>query len=484
MKQNQHAIRRNYPVLGNVRYILETVRPELRQYIVESDMDGRPFNRMDRAQIYTRAKGVDDTIAFGTRRNLYDVNTDIACHSMWPKEVEKSSARVNIGTEEFGTTKQYSASIFNISAMSYGAISDNAILALNQGAKIGNFYHNTGEGGVSEFHKRPGGDIVWNIGTGYFGCGSGGDKRVFDPACFLETIDESGGQIKMIEIKLSQGAKPGHGGLLPKAKITESIAKARKLHYPPLHDCHSPSSHSAFSNSYELVNFIAKVRELSGGLPVGIKMCVGQPIDFAALCKAIVDLNVGPDFITIDGSEGGTGAAPPEFSDSIGVPLEEGLCLARNFLIGANLRHKIKLIASGRITSGFSITRNLALGADLTNSARGFMMSLGCIQALKCNSNKCPTGIATQNKDLMYGLDPEIKSVRVYNYHKRTVNSALEIIGAMGCEDIKELSAEKIMRRVRTNETQTLSDHFPIVPNGCLLDGTAPNKLQTAWDGV
>ncbi len=408
MKQNQHAVRRNYPVLGNLRYVLETIRPELRQYIVESDMDGRPFDRMRRAQIYTRAKNVDDTIAFGTRRNLYDVNTDFACHSMWPKKIQKDDARVCIGTEEYGTYRTYSASIFNISAMSYGAISDNAILALNAGANLGQFYHNTGEGGVSYFHRQHGGDLVYNIGTGYYGCGTfekgGGEKRIFDSTCFQETMDESRGQIKMIEIKISQGAKPGHGGLLPKAKITKEIAQARKLAFPPEYDCHSPSSHSAFSNCHELVTFIAQLRELSGGSPVGIKMCIGQPQDFANLCKAIIEVGIGPDFITIDGAEGGTGAAPPEFSDSVGLPLEQGLVLARDYLVATNLRDRIKLIASGRITSGFSITRNLALGADVTNSARGFMMSLGCIQALKCNSNKCPTGIATQNKELMYGL--------------------------------------------------------------------------------
>jgi len=405
INQNQHAVRRNYPVLGNLRYILETIRPELRQYIVESDTDGRPFDRLHRAQIYQRAKAVDDTVAFGTRRNLYENNTDWACHSMWPKTVPEENARKLIGTESFGTTKPYSSSLFNISAMSYGAISDNAILALNEGAKFGGFYHNTGEGGVSESHRKAGGDLVYNIGTGYFGSGSNdGDKRVFDQTCFEETIAESNGQIKMIEIKLSQGAKPGHGGLLPKSKITKKIAEARKLPYPPIHDCHSPASHSAFSNHHELVSFIANLREMSGGLPVGVKMCVGRPTDLAHLCKAILDMGTGPDFITIDGAEGGTGAAPPEFSNSIGLPLEDGLVLARNLLVGSNLRDKVKLIASGRITNGFSITRTLALGADVTNSARGFMMSLGCIQALKCNSNKCPTGIATQNKDLMYGL--------------------------------------------------------------------------------
>jgi glutamate synthase domain-containing protein 2 len=298
--------------------------------------------------------------------------------------------------------------------MSYGAISDNAILALNKGAKIGNFYHNTGEGGVSRFHLQGMGDIVWNIGTGYFGCGvSGvGSQRIFDPQMFQSTIEGSNGQIKMIEIKLSQGAKPGHGGLLPRAKVTQEIASARKIDYPPTSDCHSPARHSEFSNAKELIQFIMKLRTLSGGLPIGIKMCVGDPSDVAALCKAIVEMSNGPDFITVDGAEGGTGAAPPELSNSVGLPLEEGLVLVRNMLIGAGLKDKIAIVASGRISSGFSIIRTIALGADVTCAARAFMLSLGCIQALKCNTNKCPTGIATLNKDLMFGLDPEQKSVR------------------------------------------------------------------------
>lgn len=482
MQQTSHSVRRNYPVIGNLRYILETIRPELRQYFVESDKDGAPFDRLHRAQVYQRSKNVNDTIAFGTRLNLYDINSTWACHSMWPQNIAPESARHTIGSAEWGCKKPYSSSILNVSAMSYGAISENAILALNQGAKFGNFSHNTGEGGVSKYHRQNGGDLVWNIGTGYFGCGTGDEKRMFDQTCFQDTIDETNGQVKMIEIKLSQGAKPGKGGLLPKSKITKEIADARKLPFPAESDCISPSSHSAFNSPHQLLGFISLLRESSGGLPIGIKMCVGKPGEVAALCKAIYESGTGPDFITIDGAEGGTGAAPPEFSNNIGVPLEEGLVLVRNMLVGAGLREKVKIIASGRIISGFSIVKNLALGADVTNSARGFMMSLGCIQALKCNTNKCPTGIATTDKELMHGLVPDEKSARVYNYQRLTVKSAVEIIGAMGNTSIDHVSSDDITRRVRSNEVKTLSEHFPNVENGSLLDGTAPQRLQSVWN--
>lgn len=396
------------------------LRPELRQYIVESDKEGRPYDRLHRNQIYQRAKNVDDTMPFGTRRDVYEVHHEWACHSMWPVEIESEEGkRYTIGSAEYGTTKPYSASVLNVSGMSYGAISDNAIVALNTGARYGNFFQNTGEGGVSKFHLEGGGDVVWNVGTGYFGTGSGhGAKRVFEPELFKDTIAMGCGRIKMVEIKLSQGAKPGHGGILPRAKITEEIARTRKLAYPPTGDCHSPARHSAFSNAYELVEFVAKVRELGGGIPVGIKLCVGEPGDIAALCKAIVEVGNGPDFITVDGAEGGTGAAPPELSNSVGLPLEEGIVVVRNMLVGADLKDKIAINASGRITTGFSLVRTIALGANITSAARAFMMSLGCIQALKCNTNKCPTGIATLNKELMFGLDPEQKSVRGES-HKR-----------------------------------------------------------------
>ncbi|CAJ1968393.1 unnamed protein product [Cylindrotheca closterium] len=489
MAQTSHAIRRNYPVLGNVRYMLETVRPEIRQYLVESDVDGKPYERNRRSIIYQRAKNVDDTMAFGTRRDVYATNYEWACHSMWPKSIaaESDATRCTIGTASFGTTQPYSASVLNISAMSYGAISDNAILALSRGAKLGGFYHNTGEGGVSKSHKEGGGDIVWNVGTGYFGCGitdPATGRRVFDADIFQETIREAMGQIKMVEIKLSQGAKPGHGGILPKAKITPAIAEARKLEYPAKGDCHSPPGHSAFDSPEALVKFIIQLRELSGGLPVGIKMCVGEPSEVAALVKTMVLLQNGPDFISVDGGEGGTGAAPPEYSDSIGLPLEEGLAVVRNLLVGADMKDKVKLNCSGRVTNGFSVVRMVALGADITCAARAFMMSLGCIQALKCNTNRCPTGIATQDKELQYGLDPLEKTNRVYHYHRKTVLSASEIVGTIGRESFDEISSGDIMRRVRQGKVQTLSEYLPEVETGCLLNGSGPERLQEVWDSV
>lgn len=456
---------------------------------------------------------MNDTLPFGTRRNVYDVHYEWACHSMWPEKVTDADAKRHvIGAADYGTTRPYSASVLNVSGMSYGAISDNAILALNQGAKYGKFWQNTGEGGVSKFHRQGGGDLVWNVGTGYFGCGSGsGEERVFEPAMMKETIDQCDGRIKMIEIKLSQGAKPGHGGLLPKAKISKEIAETRKLDFPPTGDCHSPARHSSFSNARELVSFIIKVREVSGGIPVGVKLCVGNPGEVAELCKAMVDIGNGPDFITVDGAEGGTGAAPPEFSNSIGLPLEEGLVTVRNMLVGAGLKDKTMINASGKVATGFGLVRTLALGADVTSAARAFMMSLGCIQALKCNTNKCPTGIATLDKDLMYGLDPEKKSYRgtpnsrktlvvhlqslphhripapdsppVYNFHKKTVNAACDIVGAMGKKSFSEVSGCDIMRRVTAEKVCTLSEHFPEVEPGCLLVGKASERLQAIWDG-
>lgn len=427
---------------------------------------------------------MDDTLPYGTRRDLYQPGHEWALHSMWPKSIEDEQAkRTWVGTADYGTTQPYSASVLNVSAMSYGALSDNAIHALSAGARLGNFFHNTGEGGVSHAHLAGQGDLVWNIGTGYFGCGTNkNEKRIFEPAMFQETVEESNGRIKMIEIKLSQGAKPGHGGLLPRAKITPEIADARKLAYPPTDDCHSPASHSAFSNARELVEFIAKVRELSGGLPVGIKMCVGEPGEIAMLCQAMLEAGNGPDFITVDGAEGGTGAAPPELSNSVGLPMEEGIVVVRNMLVGTNLRDKTRINASGRITSGFSLVKTIALGADYTCAARAFMMSIGCIQALKCNTNKCPTGIATQDKKLMFGLDPEEKSTRAYFFHKKTVQAASDIVGIMGYDAFNQVTANDIMRRLHDNKVRTLSEHFPEVEPGSLLTGKASIRMQAVWD--
>jgi glutamate synthase domain-containing protein 2 len=327
-----------------------------------------------------------------------------------------------------------------------------------------------------------GGDIVWNVGTGYFGCGSGiGEQRVFEPTMMKEVIDEASGRIRMIEIKLSQGAKPGHGGLLPKAKITKEIADARKLPFPPVGDCHSPSRHSSFRNAHELVRFISRVRETAGGIPVGIKLCVGNPGEVAVLCRAILETGEGPDFITVDGGEGGTGAAPPEFSNSIGLPLEEGLVAIRNLLVGAGLKDKIAITASGHVCTGFSLVRTLALGADTTSAARAFMLSLGCVQALKCNTNKCPTGVATLDRRLMYGLDPTEKSVRVANFHRKTVDAAAAIVGAIGRSSFVEVEPDDIMRRV-DGQVRTLAEQFPQVEPGSLVQGSAPARLQYVWD--
>ncbi|KAL3794116.1 hypothetical protein ACHAW5_008752, partial [Stephanodiscus triporus] len=511
--QREHAILRNYPVIGNIRYVLETIRPEVRQYLVESDTDGRPVDRLSRSLVYSRSKGCDDTLPFGTRRDVYAPGYEWACHSMYPRRAVPDEydydeydhdrggtrgRRATIGTAEFGTTRPYSASLLNVSAMSYGAISDNAILALSAGARMGRFYHNTGEGGVSASHKEGGGDLVWNVGTGYFGCGttSSDGGRVFDEDLFRETLSESP-TVRMIEIKLSQGAKPGHGGILPRSKITPEIASARKLPYPPLVDCHSPPGHSAFSDHVGLIEFAARLREASGGLPVGIKLCVGDPRDVAGLVRAMVEVGSGPDFVTVDGGEGGTGAAPPEYSDSVGLPLEEGLVVVRNLLTGAGIRDKVRIVASGGVTNGFSLVRTIALGADVACAARAFMLSLGCIQALKCNTNRCPTGIATQDRELQYGLDPEEKSHRVYNFHRKTMDAAAEIVGTIGHDRFSDVSdmtngrpravplaASDIMRRITEGEVKTLEDYLPSVEPESLLRGCGPRNLQEIWDGT
>jgi glutamate synthase domain-containing protein 2 len=386
------------------------IRPEIRQYFVESDEEAVPFDRNHRVIAYQRSKGVNSTMAFGTRRDVNAIGYEWVNHSLYPTDIGGSSSqRVLIGGNNSWCTKPYSSSLLNISAMSYGALSDRAILALSSGAKLGGFSHNTGEGGISDFHKEGGADLVWNLGTAYFGAGKFGEGgvRVFDPDLFVENSKHA----KMIEIKLSQGAKPAHGGMLPKEKISPTIAKARNLDYPVLEDCHSPPRHSAFSNPTEMCRFIQQLRTLSDGKPIGIKLCLGQPEEFCDMVKAFVETGIHPDFITVDGAEGGTGAAPPEFSNSVGTPLVEGLTFIHSVLVGVGLRNpidksksRVALIASGKVLTGFSMYKNFALGADVCNAARSFLFSLGCIQALKCNTNTCPTGITTQNPELSWGL--------------------------------------------------------------------------------
>jgi hypothetical protein len=446
--QTKHAILRNFPVVGHFRYLLESISPEIQQYFIESNTDGRPFNRNLRSLAYRRAKGINDTNPFGTQKDINDEHYIALRHSIYAKGPVSEDIRVTIGGP--ACLHPYSASVLNISAMSFGSLSSNAIKALNRGAKKGNFYHNTGEGGISSHHLE-GGDLCWQIGTGYFGCRD--EKGFFDAEKFREKAAIP--QVKLIEIKLSQGAKPGHGGVLPGIKNTPEIAEIRGIMAGTT--VLSPPAHKAFSNPVELINFVEKLRHLSGGKPVGFKLCIGRTEEFTALCEAMVSLGICPDFITIDGAEGGTGAAPLEFSDSVGLPLEPSLIFARATLEKFELKDKIKIIASGKVLSAFSIIKFISLGADICNSARGFMFSLGCIQALRCNTNQCPTGVATQNPSLVKGLVVTDKSERVYNFHKHTIHAVKELVGASGHSHTSEL---KISDLVKEDEMVALANHY------------------------
>ncbi len=435
--QKKHTILRNFPVLGYFRYLFEMIAPEIQQYFIERSTDGKPFSRNERSLIYQRAKNVDATSPFGTHMHLNESNYEGIKHSIFPKKVNEELPRVLIGGPD--CKQPYSASLLNISAMSFGSLSENAIRALNLGAEKGNFYHNTGEGGLTEFHLQ-GGDVTWQIGTGYFGCRNKDGQ--FDAANFSEKANLPA--VKMIEIKLSQGAKPGHGGVLPAQKNTLQIAKIRGVE--PFTTILSPPSHSAFKNYKELVEFIAQLRHLSNGKPIGFKLCIGETTEFEKLCQEMIDQNCFPDFITVDGAEGGTGAAPPEFADGVGMPFEPALIFVNTTLTNLGIKNKIRIICSGKIISGYSILRAVALGADLCNSARGFMFSLGCIQALRCNNNECPTGVATQDKMLMKGLVVTDKYDRVYHYHKNTLHAANELLAAAGKNNFSEVDISIFMR--------------------------------------
>jgi len=473
--QTKHSIRRLYPVLGHFRYLLESVRPEIQQYFVESNVDGTPISREFRSLIYQRAKGDRDTRPFGT---IFDVNRpgyEWLNHSLQPKHLNDNDPRVKIGGPD--CTKPYMASPLNISAMSYGALSKNAIMSLNKGAKLGGFSHNTGEGSISPYHLKHGGDIVWQIGTGYFGCRD--DDGNFDPTSFSKNASKE--VVKMIEIKLSQGAKPGHGGILPAAKLTEEIAKIR--HVPMGADVVSPPSHSAFSNPKELLGFIAQLRELSGGKPVGFKLCIGRKDEFLAICKAMLDTGITPDFITVDGGEGGTGAAPTEMTNSVGTPIKDALIFVNSALLGFGVRNKIRIIASGKMFSAFHVLRALALGADTVNSARGFMLSLGCIQARTCNTDHCPTGIATQNPSRNKAIVVTDKAQRVANFHKETITNLVELIGAAGLDNLEQLEPKHINRRVQGTDVKSYAQLYPSVTPNCLLDQkTVPDNWKDDWD--
>lgn len=459
--QTSHAILRNYPVLGHVRYLFEMIRPEIRQYLLESDYDEEPFSREDRNIIYQRAKNVEDKRPFGTKVSVYGAGYQWLTHSIRPKKIENSDFRVLIGGPE--CKQPYSASIYNISAMSFGSLSANAIQALNTGAKIGGFAHDTGEGGVSRYHREGGGDLIYEIGTGYFGCRT--LDGVFDPEKFKETANQD--QVKMIEIKLSQGAKPGQGGMLPAAKITEEIAEARGI--PMDVDCLSPAGHSAFSTPIEMMHFIAQLRELSNGKPVGFKLCVGHRREFMCIVKAMLETGITPDFIVVDGKEGGTGAAPLEFANHMGMPLVEGLTFVHNTLRGAGLRDKIKIGASGKLIHAFDIAKALALGADWANSARGFMFSIGCIQAQACHTNHCPTGVATQDASRQRALVVPDKATRVASFHKNTLKALGDMSGSAGLDHPSQFLPWHLMMRENDRDMVTGEEVYPYLPEGFLL---------------
>ncbi|MCA9799289.1 MAG: FMN-binding glutamate synthase family protein [Cyanobacteria bacterium HKST-UBA04] len=473
MAQKKQTIRRNFPLLGHGRYLMEMVRPGVNQYFVESNTDGRPFNRVVRSNIYQRAKQALNTVPFGTQYDVYEEGYEWINHSMNPIEASREEPKELIGGSE--CRQPYLASHFNISAMSYGALSDRAVLALNKGAGLGGFAHNTGEGGLSPYHLEHGGDIIWQLGTGYFGARD--DAGNFSPERFAEKACLP--SVKMIELKLSQGAKPGHGGILPAEKLTPEIARIR--HVSMGQDVLSPPGHGAFQDPIGMMHFIATLRELSGGKPVGFKLCVGQKHEFFAVCKAMLETGILPDYIAVDGGEGGTGAAPLEFSNSVGTPLNEGLVFVHNALVGCNLRDQIRVFAGGKITTGFSMAAKLAMGADFCYSARGFMFALGCIQALECNSNTCPTGITTHNRDLVQGLVVEDKANRVANYHRNTIHSFMELLGAAGLTHPSQLQPWHILRRTSFNEVKNLGQIFHYLHPGELLGDDLPPLYKAPW---
>lgn len=438
-RQRRHAILRNFPVIGYLRYFFESIRPEIRQYFFESDLDGKPFNRRQRSIVYQRAKNERQTVAFGMQTNPNTPGMEWAAHSVYPTDLKEDDLCVWIGNH---LCKQpYRASIYNIGAMSYGALSKTAITALNEGAKLGGFAHNTGEGGISDYHLK-GGDLIWQIGTGYFGCRDENGK--FNPIAFRKNALLP--EVKMIELKLSQGAKPGHGGILPAAKNTKEIAEIR--HVKPGTTIHSPAKHSEFDSAEGLVQFLQLLRELSGGKPVGFKICIGDRQEFIEICEAIRSTGCIPDFITVDGGEGGTGAAPLEFTDHLGMPLYDALAFVKQTVDESGLSQQIKIIAAGKIITGFDILKALSLGASTCYSARGMMFALGCIQALICDSGKCPVGVATQNPSLYKGLDPADKSVRVFNFHLNTIKATKEMMEACGFNDVQRIDAAKFFRRI------------------------------------
>jgi glutamate synthase domain-containing protein 2 len=468
--QTRHAIRRNYPILAHLRFFFEYIRPEIRQYFIESDSEPNPFTRNQRSIVYQRAKQQLDKRPFGTTIDVYGPGYEWINHSIQPGKVESTDFRIVVGVTSDGAAKPgvllpYSMSVFNISAMSFGALSANAILALNEGARRGGFAHDTGEGSISRYHRERGGDLIWEVGSGYFGCRESDGS--FSEEKFVRNASST--QVKMIEIKLSQGAKPGHGGVLPGVKVSPEIAEARGVEVGQ--DCISPPFHGAFSTPLGLIEFVDRLRRLSGGKPTGFKLCIGHPWEFFAIAKAMLETGITPDFIVIDGKEGGTGAAPVEFADHVGTPLAEGLQLVHNTLVGLNLRDKVRLGASGKVITAFDIARTMATGADWCNSARGFMFALGCIQSQSCHTDRCPTGVTTQNKIRQRALVVPDKAERVYQFHRQTLAALGEITAAAGLSHPSQIGSEHIVRRVNRDGVRLLSTLANFIEPGSLLEG-------------
>jgi glutamate synthase domain-containing protein 2 len=471
---SNHNILRLYPISGHLRYLFEFVRPEIQQYFVATNLSGRPYNRELRSLIYQRAKNVIDTHPFGTEHDVTDFGYVHAQHSLCVKETDVDSGRVSFGSSK--CQQPYHASRINISAMSYGALSSRAIQTLNRGAKIANMAHNTGEGGLSEHHLKEGGDIIWQLGTAYFGTRTkdgGFDSKTFEKKSQLPAV-------KMIEIKLSQGAKPSHGGVLPAPKVTAEIARIRGIEEGK--DCISPPTHSTFSTPIELMQFIDQLRHLSGGKPIGFKLCIGKHEEFMAICKAMLETGTHPDFITVDGAEGGTGAAPLEFSNRLGTPADEALALVHNCLVGVNLRQHIRIISSAKVATGFDVVRRIALGADACNLARPMMFALGCIQSLRCNTNTCPTGVATTNKRRAYAININQKSQHVANLHRNTIKSFRELMGAMGASQPSELTPSMIRLRLSEGQSTSYSDLLNYLEPGDLLTPNVHPAYRSAWN--
>jgi glutamate synthase domain-containing protein 2 len=473
--QKKHTVLRNFPIAGHGRYFMELVRPEIQQYFIESNIDAFPIEREFRSVVYQRAKGELETRPFGTQRDVYRVGYEWASHSIAALAPPGETPRVTIGGPD--CRHSYSASILNISAMSFGAISKNAVLALNQGARKGGFAHNTGEGGISPYHLQGSGDLIWQIGTGYFGCRTLDGH--FDEDLFREQARQA--NVRMIELKLSQGAKPGHGSILPGVKVSDEIAAIRGV--PANETIVTPPVHSTFSTPIGLLEFIARLRELANGKPVGFKLCLGRRSDLYAICKAMIETKILPDFITVDGGEGGTGAAPLEFTNSLGMPARDAWIIVHSVLCGIALRDQVRIIASGKIFTAFHIIRALALGADLCASARGMMLALGCIQSLRCNTNHCPTGVTTQLPSLVYGLDVSDKTERVYRYHRETVRGTMDLLGAMGLERLEDIRPHHIFRRIDDLRVRHFGELYDFLQPGQLLDSKRiPEDMRDEWN--